>query len=76
LSLDGLGHGLDHAGHRVEAAATIGVGADAGQHDAVGSGHRLRHVRDEDAGAVEPGLAGRALEGLGRRVEVARTRNR
>ena len=29
---------LDHAGHRIEAAAAIGEGADARQHDAVGLG--------------------------------------
>ena len=64
--------GVHHARHRVEAAAAIGEGADARQHDAVGAGDAVRIGRDLDRDP-EASLARRALKSLGGRMEVART---
>ena len=61
---------LDHAGHRIEAVAAIGEGADARQHHAVGAAHRVGIAGDHDR-LVEPALARGALERLGGRVQIA-----
>ena len=62
---------LDHAGHRVEPAPAVREGADAGQHHAVGAAHRVGIAGDQDR-LVVAGLARRALERLGGRVQIAR----
>ena len=62
---------LDHARERVEPGAAVAEGADSGQHHALGGSHRLGVGGDQDL-RVQPGLAGGALEGLGRRAQVAR----
>ena len=67
----GVRQSLDHAGDGVEAALAIGEGADARQHDAVGIGDDIGIGGEEDGGAGA--LAGRALQCLGRRMQVART---
>ena len=62
---------VDHAGDSVEAAATIGEGADAGQHDVIGAGDEVGvagHLDD----AIEPRFARRALERLVGGVQVTR----
>ena len=57
-------------GHRIEAGAAIGIGADAGQHDAVGGAHAFGVGGQLDLGR-DAGLARGALEGLGRRAQIA-----
>ncbi len=61
---------LDHARHRIEPAPAIGEGADAGQHHAVGAAHRVGIAGHHDRLGV-PALARRALERLGRRMQIA-----
>ena len=60
----------DHAVDRIETAAAIGKGADAGKHDAVGGGHHIR-IAGHDDRLVEAGFVRRALERLGGRVQIA-----
>ena len=62
---------LHHAGHGVEAAATIGEGADAGQHDVLGARDVVRVARHFDD-AVEPRFARGALERLVGGMKIAR----
>ena len=64
--------GIDHARHAVEAGAAVGEGADARQHDAVGSGHVARARRHQHA-VVRARLARGALEGFRGGAEVARS---
>ena len=66
-----FGHRLDHAVKRVEAAAAIGEGADAGQHDAIGAIHHLGIARSRRSSADRAMLARGALERLGGRVQIA-----
>ncbi|KXI34708.1 UNVERIFIED_CONTAM: hypothetical protein ACS92_04030 [Bacillus cereus] len=61
---------LDHAVDRVEAAAAIGEGPDAGQHDAIGAIGLVGIARDEDLLRRFQAAPG-ALEGLGGRMQVA-----
>ncbi len=61
---------LDHAGHGVEAGAAIGIGADAGQHDAVGGAHAFGIGGQVDLGG-DARFARGALERLGRRAQIA-----
>ena len=55
--------------HGVEAAPAVGEGADAGQHHPVGRGHDAWIVRHHDR-LLQAGILRRALECLGRRVEI------
>src|SRR5690242_11064079 len=63
---------LDHAVECIEAAAAIGEGADPWQHDAVGAAHRFGIARHDDR-LIVPAFVRRAFEGLGGRVQIART---
>ena len=54
-----------------EAGAAIGIGADAGQHDAVGGAHPFGIRCQVDLGG-NAGFARGALEGLGGRAQIAR----
>lgn len=69
--LDRLRQRFLHALHDGEAAAAIGIGADARQHDAIGRGHPFRPVGEIDFGR-DARLAGGALEGLRSRAQIAR----
>ena len=62
---------LPHAGDGMQARRAVGIGADAGQHDAVGGAHALRIGGQVDLGG-DAGLARGALEGLGGRAQIAR----
>jgi hypothetical protein len=62
---------LDHAGNGVEAAPAIGEGADAGQHDAGGSGDIIRLAGDQDR-LVVAAVARGALKSFRRCVKIAR----
>ena len=64
--------GVDHSRHGIEAAPAIGKGADAGQHDTIGTrydGGILRH-RDR---LIETRLMRRTLERLCGRMQIAGT---
>ncbi len=65
-----LRHRLDHAVERIEPAAAIGEGADAGQHDAVGAKHHFGIAGDHDLLRIFH-AARCALERLRRRVQIA-----
>ena len=62
---------LDHAGDAVEAAPAIGESADPGKHDML-SGEHVFGARGDFDLAAHAGLARGALEGLPRRVQIAR----
>jgi len=62
---------LDHARHRVEPGAAVGIGAHAWQHDAVGAAHPIGIGGQLDLGA-HAAFARGAFERLGGRAQIAR----
>ena len=67
---DRLGERGFETGHRGEPAPTVGKGAHARQHDAVGAGDGFGLARDFDVGCNRV-LRGGALERLGGRAQIA-----